>query len=240
MLDFDLKRLQVVAMTSKPPKSRRMSSADRREKIVESAAFVFAESGFSGAKTQVIARRAGVSEALLYQHFKSKGELFKAVLRKLLRRQDNEMNRARPVQDTARDTVASLREYLSREIAKADDPEAAIGNRLLAASLAGDGVYAKLLYRRALRHRLPDDKPSFHKRDGGAATEQDLQIEPGNALMFVAHLGMMLSFPAIYLGDSPRHQRRKEKVLHDALLFCVRGLGMDEALVRDVEVGIEP
>lgn len=52
----------------------------RREQIVESAANVFAEFGYSGGSIRTIAARVGISPASLLQHFGSKEGLLEAVL----------------------------------------------------------------------------------------------------------------------------------------------------------------
>ncbi len=52
----------------------------RREQIVESAAHVFAEFGYSGGSIRTIAARVGISPATLIQHFGSKQGLLEAVL----------------------------------------------------------------------------------------------------------------------------------------------------------------
>ena len=52
----------------------------RREQIVESAANVFAEFGYSGGSIRTIAARVGISPATLIQHFGSKEGLLEAVL----------------------------------------------------------------------------------------------------------------------------------------------------------------
>ncbi len=52
----------------------------RREQIVESAAKVFAEFGYSGGSIRTIATTVGVSPASLIQHFGSKEGLLEAVL----------------------------------------------------------------------------------------------------------------------------------------------------------------
>lgn len=57
-----------------PPK-RRMSASARRDALLDSAAGVFARSGFNGASLEEIASAAGVSKALIYEHFDSKREL---------------------------------------------------------------------------------------------------------------------------------------------------------------------
>lgn len=58
----------------------RMSAADRRLVILEAARLAFAERGYHEVSLEAIAGRAGVSKALLYEHFGSKRELYVAVL----------------------------------------------------------------------------------------------------------------------------------------------------------------
>jgi AcrR family transcriptional regulator len=48
--------------------------------ILEAAAQVFAEQGFHSATTAAVAERAGVSKGLIFNHFKTKDELLKALV----------------------------------------------------------------------------------------------------------------------------------------------------------------
>ncbi len=57
---------------------------DRPQEITEAAYEVFAEKGYSRARVEEVARRAGVSKGLLYLYFKTKGELFKAVVKSVV------------------------------------------------------------------------------------------------------------------------------------------------------------
>jgi AcrR family transcriptional regulator len=57
---------------------------DRPQEITEAAFEVFAEKGYSGARVEEVARRAGVSKGLLYLYFKTKEELFKAVVKSVV------------------------------------------------------------------------------------------------------------------------------------------------------------
>ena len=59
---------------------RRPGKAGSREAILAAAAQVFAESGLAGARTGAIAAAARVNKALLYYYFRSKEELYEAVL----------------------------------------------------------------------------------------------------------------------------------------------------------------
>lgn len=55
-------------------------STSSKDRILEAAGQVFREKGFAGASMQVISERAGVSKSLLYHHFKSKKELWRAMV----------------------------------------------------------------------------------------------------------------------------------------------------------------
>ena len=59
---------------------KRMPAAERREVIVRTATEVFAERGYDGASIDEIARRAGVSAPVVYDHFASKQDLYERLL----------------------------------------------------------------------------------------------------------------------------------------------------------------
>lgn len=58
----------------------RYSSADRREQILDVATGLFAQQGFQGTTTKLIAEKSGVTEALIFRHFPGKEELYWAVI----------------------------------------------------------------------------------------------------------------------------------------------------------------
>jgi len=57
---------------------------DRPAEITEAAMEAFAEKGFAATKVEDVAKRAGVSKGLLYLYFKTKEDLFKAVIRSFI------------------------------------------------------------------------------------------------------------------------------------------------------------
>jgi len=57
-----------------------MSATDRQRQLLEAALNVFSRKGFKGATTKEIAASAGVTEAIIFQHFPSKEALYSAVL----------------------------------------------------------------------------------------------------------------------------------------------------------------
>src|SRR6266536_5211701 len=56
--------------------TERKSAEERREQVLDAAIDVFAEHGLSGASTDAIARRAGISQPYLFRLFGTKKELF--------------------------------------------------------------------------------------------------------------------------------------------------------------------
>lgn len=58
----------------------RLSAQERKGKIIETAIALFSEKGFRGTTTHEIAKRAGISEALLFRHFPDKRRLYQAIL----------------------------------------------------------------------------------------------------------------------------------------------------------------
>lgn len=65
------------------PRFRRRKE-ERPQEITEAALAAFAERGYAATRVDDVAKRAGVSKGLLYLYFKTKEELFKAVVRSLV------------------------------------------------------------------------------------------------------------------------------------------------------------
>lgn len=59
---------------------RRMPRAQRREQILDAATRAFARTGFAATGLDDIAAEAGVTHVILYRHFASKADLYRAVL----------------------------------------------------------------------------------------------------------------------------------------------------------------
>ena len=62
------------------PKRKRMKADQRRQEIIRAAMEVFARNGFGGSTTREIAENAGISEAMIYSHFRNKQDLYTAII----------------------------------------------------------------------------------------------------------------------------------------------------------------
>ncbi|WP_321471801.1 helix-turn-helix domain-containing protein [uncultured Paludibaculum sp.] len=58
-------------------RAQRLQGALRRQQVLRTAAVVFAKTGLHGTTTQALAEAMGVSEPVLYLHFRSKEALFR-------------------------------------------------------------------------------------------------------------------------------------------------------------------
>jgi AcrR family transcriptional regulator len=87
------------------PRYRRRKE-DRPGEITEAAFQAFADKGYAGTKVEEVAKRAGVSKGLLYLYFKTKEELFKAVVRSVV------VRRVEALIDTVEHTELSSEEFL--------------------------------------------------------------------------------------------------------------------------------
>jgi AcrR family transcriptional regulator len=73
----------------KPRYQRRKQ--DRPQEITEAALEAFAEKGYAATRVEEVAKRAGISKGLMYLYFKTKEELFKAVVKSVVVRRIDQL-----------------------------------------------------------------------------------------------------------------------------------------------------
>lgn len=74
---------------TKPRYQRRKE--DRPHEITQAALEAFAEKGYAATRVEEVAKRAGVSKGLMYLYFKTKEELFKAVVKSVVIRRIDQL-----------------------------------------------------------------------------------------------------------------------------------------------------
>ena len=67
-------------VVARSERARRMPRAERRQQILDAATRAFARAGFADTGLDVVAAEAGVTPVILYRHFASKADLYRAVL----------------------------------------------------------------------------------------------------------------------------------------------------------------
>jgi AcrR family transcriptional regulator len=142
-----------------------MSSEERRTCIIEAACRMFAEKGFRGTTTRELAAAVGVTEPVLYEHFKTKSDLYRAI-----------------IEAKAQDGVSFV-ETLRADHSQAPDDKAyftALGNGIVEWYTRDPGFVRLLLFSSLEGHEL---KGLFHERGarclGGIAEHIAHRIDEG-------------------------------------------------------------
>lgn len=214
-------------------KRTRLPAKERRTIILDNARAIFARCGYEAARTQDIARQSGVSEALMYRHFPSKAVLYRAVLRDVIRDQDESYAKLTLKELNGRALVQNLHAYFSIVV---DPAEVRIreGFRLLLASLVGDTNFATLVYRRA--HRLMHYRIStalLAAREAGDIVGRQISVR--NTSLFTEHVGTVLNVLATKAERSP-YEGDAQDLVRDAVWFCCRAVGFtDDAIQRHLQ-----
>ena len=73
-------------MSSTTAARTRLQADDRRRAVLDAACRVFVRSSYRGATTSEIAREAGITEPILYRHFRSKRDLYLACMNEAAQR----------------------------------------------------------------------------------------------------------------------------------------------------------
>jgi AcrR family transcriptional regulator len=101
------------------PPNRRLSRGERRERILAAAAQTFATRGYDGAGLDEIAASAGITKAVIYDHFGSKEELHRTLLElrlgDLLGVVAEAISRATTPEDRTRAGIEALLEFMERD-----------------------------------------------------------------------------------------------------------------------------
>jgi AcrR family transcriptional regulator len=125
-----------------------MSAANRREAILAAALDAFAAGGYHETSLEDVAARAGISKALIYEHFASKRDLFRALLDtyvgELMERVVGTIAAAEPGEDRLREGIAAFLTYVEERreawrmlVRNVSDPEIAESLERLRHEVAG-------------------------------------------------------------------------------------------------------
>jgi AcrR family transcriptional regulator len=85
---------------------------ERKDQILEAAVKVFARRGFTGTKMSMIAVEASISHGLLYHYFKSKEELFNALVQVAIEESLDTMRRAYEIPGSPIEKLETLTKFV--------------------------------------------------------------------------------------------------------------------------------
>ena len=114
----------------------RLSAQERRGKILLAAIGLFSKRGFRGTTTREIARRAGISEDLLFRHFPNKKKLCEAILAQRMEAHLPTLLKGLPADGEPREVLLDL----SRRIVTRNERDPTFMRLLLFSALEGHGL----------------------------------------------------------------------------------------------------
>jgi TetR/AcrR family transcriptional regulator, transcriptional repressor of aconitase len=212
----------------------RLDSEERRRAIVEAAMPLFARKGFAGATTKEIARAAGVSEALVFQHFPSKAALYQEILRQGCLGDPALEGLASLPPSTA--TLVRMVEFMIGHFVldDCDSPEERdTRHRLVVHSYLGDGEYACLLHGWVMERIYPLFVASLEAARRAGDLRPGARTAPANDFWFAQHVAACVAYSRLPGRDAVPHEGDVRAVTADAARFVLRGLGLaDEAIAR--------
>lgn len=206
---------------------QRLSSEERRQSIIEASAPLFAELGFRGVTTKTIARSAGVSEALLYQHFPSKENLYVEVQESLCQIPNRLLEIVTNIAPSPSGLihivflhVKSLLEGAGRE------ERSAIFTKLMLRSIMEDGDFARLFLE---RHVAPWQK-IFQTHVTAAQDEGMLNNEVPEDICFWFCHHLIVQVNILQLPQQPvvDYGLRPSDLTTYIAKFLLRGMGLTQ------------
>ena len=213
--------------------SRRVSSAERRQKILDAARPLFADLGFRGVTTRAVAEAAAISEALLYRHFESKEELYKAVLASCSSQVADDAQQLHALPDNTATLV--LAAYLvMRGIQFPTTPSAVRGDvpRLMLRSLLSDGEFARSF----VSFAAEQVRDKIERCVRVAINKGDVRGSVDAAVCsfwFSHHVAIalvMYRLPAEPIVPYPVTDRRQ--LLDLSVRYALRGIGLTDAAIE--------
>jgi len=211
----------------------RLGGEERRLGIVQAAMPLFARSGFAGTTTREIARTAGISEALLFQHFPSKAALYAQILQSGCEG-DPALEALSQLEPSTATLVRMTRSLLGHFVLNEEEDEAEIGcrRRMVLHSLLDDGEYARLLFGWITERIFPLFQASLEM----ASAAGDLRPERGRPLhlfWFAHHVAAMTAYVRLNGRSAVPTTGGDGELFEDAVRFILRGIGLtDEAIDR--------
>lgn len=98
------------------PRKTKEESIKTRDRLLESALYVFSEKNFSDVTLSEIAERIGMTKGALYWHFKNKSDIFSKLIEEICL--DSEREFAEKFSEP--ETLANLREYYKKKLVPPD------------------------------------------------------------------------------------------------------------------------
>lgn len=222
--------------------TKRLTGVQRRAIILEEASRLFAFKGLQGATTREIAKAAGISEPILYQHFKSKEEIYDSLELLCLEQVDALKNVVKRL-DTGTDSLIMLTYLLIRAISFCKEPgqkakpkesgPSEILLRLMGYSFLEEGRFARVLVDNCIGAIFDHWHACYRK----ALVAGDLNVTKADPtqlwIAYESMIGMgLFVLPGRQLIDKVKDSESGAK---SATTFLLRAIGVKESVILKIK-----
>lgn len=218
---------------------KKLSGLERRNVILDEASRIFAFKGLHGATTKEIAKASGISEPVLYQHFKSKEEIY-TTLETLCGHQTAYFKRVIQDRGLGIDSLITITYLLVRVISFCKEPgtkskpaesgSAEILLRLMGYSFLEDGTFARTLVENCIGAFFDQWLESYKRSLDEGLLNVDKADSVALWLAYESIIGMgLFVLPTRRLVDRIKDPNEAAKA---ATLFVLRGIGVKESVIR--------
>ena len=223
--------------------SNRLSAQERRQSILHAAVPLFAELGFKGTTTRMIAAAAHVSEALLYKHFPSKDAIY-SELQQLCSIDKKEVSQKIKALEPSTSTLVYLIYYLISTIYQGDRDAAEMGfehrdlQRLMANSFLEDGAFATVF----LDHNIGIWEPILIRSIEASIASGDMisdWLHPTARWWLGHHVAVACGLLNLPEEQIIPYSFPREELLDHTVRFALRGMGLtDKAISAHYNPGV--
>jgi AcrR family transcriptional regulator len=195
--------------TVRPP-GRRRDADDTRRRLIQAATQLFSKMGYEATTTKLIAKRAGVNEALIQRYFDSKAGLLLAVYRELNAESDFETREHERGATLEEDLV----NFLKLRVELTRDKEREI--RLIVSRAIVDPTLAMEIAQRVCRGGMPSLAKRLEELQAEGKVRGDIDLDPLGHV--VSSIAFMLAFFTQLVFQQPA------ELVDSAIRVCARVL----------------
>ena len=193
---------------------------------------LFARKGFAATTVKDIAEAAGVSEALLYKHFRSKTELYQAILEYGHREEDPVSLFLLGLQPSTEHLVFAVKLFVQFSLVP-PAPEMGQDNwrrRLMLNSLLEDGEFARIVGDKVLEFIAPRVEASLAAAIA-AGDAHATGLATRDAVWALYQLTTMVGCVGLANRQALPHPDRPDLDVRSLTAFVLRGMGLTEAAI---------